>query len=143
MQTEERIGGALMLPARTSAHEIGVFTPILDGPDAGWIQVSGLADPDDGSVTLTLGDAIELGGILLALASCGEPLLVEDETPVEATIAISGKPGERRIKLILPSESSHIRPDPAEPANFRMDLKQSRSLGFAMLRTVGALAALA
>lgn len=143
MQTEERIGGALALPARTSSRPLGMFTPILDGPDAGWIQVRGFTDADGGSVLLTLGDAIELGGILLALASCGGSLLEEDEAPLDTTIAISGNPGARSIKLIFPSESPHIRTDPEDPADFRMDQCMAQSLGFGMLRTVGALSALA
>jgi hypothetical protein len=143
MQTDERIGGTLSLPARTSSRQIGQFAPVIDGPDAGWIHVSGLTDSDGGSVLLTLGDAIELGGILLALASCEDSLLAEGQAPVDATIAISGNPGERSIKLILPADSPHIRPDSDDPANFRMDARMAQSLGFRMLRTVGALSALA
>ena len=143
MQTEERIGGTLSLPARTSTRQLGLFAPIIDGPDQGWIHISGLADPDGGSVSLTLGDAIELGGILLALTSCSDSLLAEDEIPVDATIAISGNPGERIIKLIMPSDSLHIRIDPDDPSRFRMDLIMAQSLGFGLLRTVGALSALA
>ena len=81
--------------------------------------------------------------ILLALTSCSDSLLAEDEIPVDATIAISGNPGERIIKLIMPSDSLHIRIDPDDPSRFRMDLIMAQSLGFGLLRTVGALSALA